>query len=422
MKRFLSLLLSLLLLLALVIPAGGMAEGTEKTVIHFWHCHSGAAAEAHEYLVNLFNASQDEIEVVLDYEANSYNDLNSKVKAAIVAKNAPEVSLAEVMTMANLAKSGVIEPLDSFINGDDSFDYGDYAEGVKANTVIDGKIYGMPYQRSTAILYFNKTMLKEAGLDENGPATFEELAEYCKALTGDGKIGMVQQLTAWIHEVLVDAFGGTMINEAQTEVTFNQPEAMQAIAFYRKGMDEGWLDMKVGGTATADARLEFQNMRSAFIIDSTGTYATYQGYAEGMGFELGACVIPGVASSAGGCNLVMLANLDEAKAQAAWTFMKFMNSYDSALYTTQTTGYLPILNSVIEGPEMAELYEEKPIFKVAAEQVQHIVSRPNNEGYTEVNTELLDVLTELVLDPTIDAQAAMDDFASQANDILASYE
>ena len=50
---------------------------------------------------------------------------------------------------------------------------------------------------------------------------------------------MVQQLTAWIHEILVDCFGGTMINEEQTEVTFNSENAMKAIEFYRNGMAEG---------------------------------------------------------------------------------------------------------------------------------------------------------------------------------------
>ncbi len=419
MKRFLNILLVLMLILTTCGTA--TAENNGKTVIHFWHCHSGAPAEAHEYLVNAFNASQDKVEVVLDYVANSYNDQNSKVKAAIMAGNAPEVSLGEVMTMSNLAKTGTIQSLDEFIAADETFKYDDYAEGVKTNTIIDGKVYGMPYQRSTAILYFNKTMLKENGLNENGPTTFEELAEFCKVLTKEGQFGMVQQLTAWIHEILVDSFGGTMINEDQSEVTFNSENAMKAIEFYRTGMTEGWLDMKVGGTATADARLEFQNMRSAFIIDSTGTLNTYQGYADGMGFELGACVMPGVASSAGGCNLVMIAGLDKEKAQAAWSFMKFMNSYEAALYTTEVTGYLPILNSLIEGEEMSKIYNEKPIYAVAAQQVQRIISRPNNEGYAEVNTELLNILTELVLDHSLDAQATMDAYAEEANEILASY-
>lgn len=212
-----------------------------------------------------------------------------------------------------------------------------------------------------------------------------------------------------------------MMDPSNTEITFNSEKAIKAMELYRQGISEGWANIKVGGTATADARLEFQNQRSGFIVESTGSLKMLMGYAEGMGFELGACMIPGENSAAGGCNLVMVNGISEEKAQAAWTFMKFMNSYESALHTTRSTGYLPILRSVIAGPEMAELYAENDIYAVAAAQTEHIRSRPVHEGYNEVNTEMLNVLTELIMDTKIDAKEALDEFAEEANEILASY-
>lgn len=420
MKRTVSLLLMLALVMSLFLGAV-QAEG-EKTVIRFWHCHSGAVAESHQYLVDKFNASQNEIEVVLEFQANNYYDLNSKVKTAITSGNAPEVSLGESMTMANLANSGAIQALDDYIANDPEFNMDDYAAGVMTNTYVNGKLYGLPYQRSTAIMYTNKTLLKAAGLDENGPKTFDELVAYCKALTKDDVVGWVQPVTTWTYEAIVNGYGGSMMNEDYTAITFNEEKALKAMELYRQGIAEGWADIKVGGTATADARLEFQNQRSGFIVESTGSLKMLMGYAEGMGFELGACMIPGENSAAGGCNLVMVSGISEEKAQAAWTFMKFMNSYESALHTTRSTGYLPILRSVIAGPEMAEMYEENIIYKVAAEQTEHILSRPVHEGYNEVNTELLNVLTELIMDTSLDAQEAMDEFAEEANAILDSYQ
>lgn len=420
MKRIVCLFLMVALIMSLSL--GVVQAESQKTVIHFWHCHSGAVADSHQYLVDQFNASQDEIEVVLEFQANNYYDLNSKVKTAMTSGNAPEVSLGETMTMANLAKSGAIQSLDEYIANDPEFNLDDYASGVLTNTSMYGHMYGLPYQRSTAIMYTNKSLLKAAGLDENGPKNIEELISYCKTLTKGDVVGWVQPITAWTYEVLVNAFGGTMINEEQTAVTFNEEKAMKAIALYRQGMEEGWADIKVGGTATADSRLEFQNQRSAFVVESTGSLKTLLGYAEGMGFELGACMIPGENSAAGGCNLVMISGISEEKAQAAWTFMKFMNSYESALHTTRATGYLPILRSVIAGPEMAEMYAENSIYAVAAAQTEHILSRPVNEGYNEVNTEILNVLTELIIDPELDAQEVMDEFAEEANEILDSYQ
>ena len=417
MKR----IVSLFLVLALMLSLSAIAVAEEKIVIHFWHCHSGAVAEAHQYLVDKFNASQDKIEVVLEFQANSYYDLNSKVKTAMTTGTAPEVSLGEAMTMANLANSGAIQALDSYIANDPEFNIDDYAAGVLTNTYVNGKLYGLPYQRSTAIMYTNKTLLKEAGLDPAGPKTFEEFVAYCKALTKDDVVAFVQPVTTWTYEAIVNGFGGSMMDADNTEITFNGENALKAMDLYRQGIAEGWADIKVGGTATADARLEFQNKRSAFIIESTGSLTMLKGYAEGMGFELGACMIPGENSAAGGCNLVMVKGISEEKAQAAWTFMKFMNNYESALHITRATGYLPILRSVIAGPEMAELYVANDIYAVAAAQTEHILSRPVHEGYNEVNTELLNVLTELIMDTELDAKEALDEFAEEANEILASY-
>mgnify|MGYP000004983778 FL=1 len=416
MKRIVSLFLMLALILSL---SAGVAE--EKTVIHFWHCHSGAVAESHQFLVDKFNASQDKIEVVLEFQANNYYDLNSKVKTAMTTGTAPEVSLGESMTMANLANTGAIQPLESYIANDPEFNLEDYAAGVMTNTYVKGKLYGLPYQRSTAIMYTNKTLLQAAGLDPAGPKTFDELIEYCKALTKNDVIGWVQPVTTWTYEAIVNGYGGSMMDPSNTEITFNSEKAIKAMELYRQGISEGWANIKVGGTATADARLEFQNQRSGFIVESTGSLKMLMGYAEGMGFELGACMIPGENSAAGGCNLVMVNGISEEKAQAAWTFMKFMNSYESALHTTRSTGYLPILRSVIAGPEMAELYAENDIYAVAAAQTEHIRSRPVHEGYNEVNTEMLNVLTELIMDTKIDAKEALDEFAEEANEILASY-
>ena len=416
MKRIVSLFLMLALILSL---SAGVAE--EKTVIHFWHCHSGAVAESHQFLVDKFNASQDKIEVVLEFQANNYYDLNSKVKTAMTTGTAPEVSLGESMTMANLANTGAIQPLESYIANDPEFNLEDYAAGVMTNTYVKGKLYGLPYQRSTAIMYTNKTLLQAAGLDPAGPKTFDELIEYCKALTKNDVIGWVQPVTTWTYEAIVNGYGGSMMDPSNTEITFNSEKAIKAMELYRQGISEGWANIKVGGTATADARLEFQNQRSGFIVESTGSLKMLMGYAEGMGFELGACMIPGENSAAGGCNLVMVNGISEEKAQAAWTFMKFMNSYESALHTTRSTGYLPILRSVIAGPEMAELYAENDIYAVAAAQPEHIRSRPVHEGYNEVNTEMLNVLTELIMDTKIDAKEALDEFAEEANEILASY-
>lgn len=46
------------------------------------------------------------------------------------------------------------------------------------DSYVDGKIYSIPFQRSTEILFYNKDAFKEVGLDpEKAPATWDELVE-----------------------------------------------------------------------------------------------------------------------------------------------------------------------------------------------------------------------------------------------------
>ena len=85
-------------------------------------------------------------------------------------------------------------PLDELIeaDGDEGKAYiDDFLPGFMEDSYVDGKIYSIPFQRSTMVLYYNKDAFKEVGLDpEAPPTTWEELAEYGQKLTNDGRYGV----------------------------------------------------------------------------------------------------------------------------------------------------------------------------------------------------------------------------------------
>ena len=62
------------------------------------------------------------------------------------------------------------------------------------NSRTGGKTWGIPFQRSTIVLYWNKELFKEAGLDpEKGPANWDQMVEYAKKLTKTDASGNVTQ-------------------------------------------------------------------------------------------------------------------------------------------------------------------------------------------------------------------------------------
>lgn len=103
-------------------PADDTKEGKEtantddgKIHITYWYAWKDKIGESKEELVKQFNESQDEIVVEAAYQG-SYDELSSKTQAAKAANNAPEIFEVEIANMYTMAKGGMIENLDPFID------------------------------------------------------------------------------------------------------------------------------------------------------------------------------------------------------------------------------------------------------------------------------------------------------------------
>ncbi|MDU2132894.1 MAG: extracellular solute-binding protein, partial [Finegoldia magna] len=144
------------------------SENTKDGKIHltYWYAWKDKIGESKEELVKQFNESQDKIVVDAEYQG-SYDDLASKTQAAKAANNAPEIFEVEIANMYTMAKGGMIENLSPFV--DDEVDIDDFNEGLMHEAYIEDNLYGLPFYRSTPIMYKNVSMLKEAGLDPEGP-------------------------------------------------------------------------------------------------------------------------------------------------------------------------------------------------------------------------------------------------------------
>src|SRR6476646_7311164 len=110
----------------------------------------------------------------------SYDDLLNKLKAGLQSKDVP--ALAQMFDLGTqvLVDLNVLTPMQTFIDKD-KFDISDYEPNVLAYYTVGGKLYGMPFNSSNPILYYNKDMLKAAGLDpEKQPRTYAEVLDATK--------------------------------------------------------------------------------------------------------------------------------------------------------------------------------------------------------------------------------------------------
>lgn len=395
------------------------ASATEdKIEIKFWYAWGDKIGENNENLVKMFNESQDKIHVTAEYQG-TYDELHAKTQAAFAAKNAPEVTMNEIASIGVFAKSGMTQDLTPFIERDD-INLDDFNPGLMGNSYVDDKLYGLPYLRSTPILYMNTTLLEEAGLDPAGPKDWAEFEEYLRALTKGETVGMTMPVDIWMYEAFVAQGEGKMLSDDASQVAFNEKAGVEALEFWKKLEKEGLIKIPGGEEAGEVKKQDFANGRSAMIFSSTADLSYNLSVAEEQGFELNTAFMPankvhGVPT--GGANLVMTAGLDEEKQNAAWEFIKWMTATEQTVYASSYTGYLPSRLSAIETEEMQNLYKEKPQFKVAVDQLQYGQARPMVEAYPEISKIIMDEISRTILED-LEPQDALDAAAEKANKLL----
>lgn len=173
------------------------AEGGSSDAMHLSFYYpvnvGGDAAKLIEKICADFNAENPDIVVDPVYTGN-YDDTVTKIQTAIQGGTPPDVFVSLATQRFTMASTGMAMPLDDLIaaDGDEGKAYiDDFLSGFMEDSYVDGKIYSIPFQRSTEILFYNKDAFKEVGLDpEKAPATWDELVEDAKLLTNENRYGV----------------------------------------------------------------------------------------------------------------------------------------------------------------------------------------------------------------------------------------
>ncbi len=392
----------------------------EKIEIKFWYAWGDKIGETNKNLAKMFNESQNKIHVTAEYQGTS-DELEAKTQAAFAAKNAPEVTLNANTSIAVFAKSGMIQDLTPFVERD-KFDLKDFNPGLMGNSYVDGKLYSLPYFRSTPILYMNASMLKEAGLNPTGPKNWAEFENYLRALTKEGKtVGMTMPVSTYMFEAFVAQGGGKILSDDKSRVAFNEKAGVEALAFWKKLKKEGLIKVPGGEDATKVKNQDFANGRAAMMFESSADLSYHLGVAKEQGFELNTAFMPSdkvQAVTSAGTNIVMISGLDKEKQNAAWEFIKWMTAKEQTVYASSHTGYLPSRFSANETEEMRALYKEKPQFKVGMDQLQYAQARPMAKAYPEIMKIISDAISRTLLKDDLAPQGALDAAAEKANQLL----
>jgi sn-glycerol 3-phosphate transport system substrate-binding protein len=410
--------------------------------IEFWHAMSGDRIALIEDIVSDFEEAYPDITVNAQY-SGSYPETLNKLIAAVQSGNAPHiVQIYEIGTRL-MIDSGVIVPVQDLLDQDDSYDVGVLLEPILNYYKVDGKLYSMPFNSSTALLYYNKTLFEEAGLDPNRPPqTYEELLEYSRILTKKDSRGNTVQygLTwpthSWIIEQLMAAADAPLVNNDNgrtaraTEAVFNSEAGLKIFELFDQLNKEGL----ILNTAREDWNAAGQNFvsgRAAMNFFSTSDVKVFQEGLESNGYELGTAFlpVPDISVSGGpvigGASLWLIDGHTDEETKAAWEFLKFVNREDQQIRWHQGTGYFPVRKDAIQRLHYEEFYAENPNYFTSLLQLL-LAKRDFNSagaviGVFPETRETIEIAYERMVDGQMTPEEALSWAESRVTELIQEY-
>lgn len=412
---------------AAATPGNVSPEG--RTVVRFWYGLGGQIGEVIVEQINKYNASQDKIFVEGVFQ-QSYNGVQEKFQAALVAGDVPEIVQIEIHGTPKFASAGALTPLEPFYANDASFNAEDLVPAGLLNQRWDGQVYAMPINRSTPVLYYNKVLFREAGLDpEQPPTTWQEFREMSakiaalKTPAGEEVYGFLAGPSWWYFEAMIWGNGGEIMNADLTDVTFAEQGAAP-LQIWTDMIHQDQSARLLTGDKAYDQTLElFANNRGGMMFQSTASLGGVTRAIEAAGnqVELMTAFVPHMegfdtAVPTGGAAAAIPAAVPDDKKAAAWEFIKWWISTEENAYWSSKTGYWPVRYSSIKLLEEQGYYAEKPYFYTTIEQLAFAREAPLTPFWPAISKEIQSAMEESMLNnvPALDALKAAEERARDA--------
>jgi sn-glycerol 3-phosphate transport system substrate-binding protein len=362
--------------------------------------------------------------------AGTYQETIVKALTAHKSGEPPTTAILLSTDMFTLIDEDAIVPFDAHAKGaEDQAWMKSFFPGFMKNSQTGGKTWGIPFQRSTIVLYWNKEAFREAGFDPNRPpATWAEQVEYARKLTRRDAAGNVTQwglqvpssgFPYWLFQGFTTQNDVLLMNEAGTQTYYDKPAVIEALQYWvdlsgrHKVMAPGVIEW---GTTPKD----FFEKKTAMMWTTTGNLTNVRNNAK---FEFGVAMLPAGkrrGSPTGGGNFYLFKKAAPAQQLAALKFARWMTSPERAAQWGIDTGYVAVRPDAWQTPAMKKYVDGFPAAAVARDQLPHAVAELSTHENQRVTKALNDGLQAALTGAKTPAQA-MKDAQAEAERILKFY-
>ncbi len=333
-----------LLIVAVSLFAFNCGETTHnKTELVVWGMSEGEFMIGTYAAIDAFEQTHPDIKIITSPAGR--NGGPQKLMTAIVGGVPPDVMFQDRFTIGGWASHDAFMPLNSFIQSDANSSTklipNDFYSSTWNEATYKGKVYAIPYDVDVRVLYYNKTILRNAGfVDSQGkvipPKTWSDLYRYNKKLTiinnhgGFERVGLIPLYGPATFYLFAVQNGGKLLSEDGKTCTMTDPKIVEALSWLTHYYDAMGGRDKVEGfmhSFLSDANDPFFTGQVAMTLNGNWDLGDIARYEPGMDFGVIPAPVPAgkkYVTWSGGFSLAIPAGAKHPK--LAWEFIKWMSS------------------------------------------------------------------------------------------------
>ena len=397
-------------LFAVAAGAPAVAEAKTDLTMYYPIAVGGPLTKIVDGMVADFMKENPDINVSAIYAGN-YNDARIKALAALNSGDPAQLSVMFSIDLYELIEQDAIVAFDDVVSTDEEKAWlKSFYPTLMENGVTGGKTWGIPFQRSTIVMYYNKDAFRAAGLDpDQPPATWDELVAAGKKLTkSDGsQWGVMIPSTGypyWMFGALAMQNDQVLMNAAGDKTNFDAPATIEALEFW-KDLGAKHKVMPQGTIEWGTLRQNFLEGRTAIMWHSTGNLTTVK---KNAAFDFGVAMLPANkrrGTPTGGGNFYIFKKTTPEERTAAMKLIKFMTSPEHSADWSIETGYMGVSPAAYETQKLQEYVKGFPYAAVARDQLEFATAELSTYQTGRVRKALDDAIQAALTDAKSPADA-----------------
>jgi len=411
----------------LITRTSAFAAEPVKLQMYYPIAVGGKISHTVDTLVEDFQKTHPDISIQPVYTGD-YATTVTKALTAFRGGNAPQMAVIGDIEAYSLIDAGAIVPVSDLANDAEGKKWidGFYPAFIRH---IQDKVWSIPFQRSTVVLYWNKQAFEKAGLNgDTPPANWQQVVDFGKKLVvRDGndvkQWGIEIPSTPngyWNFQGIAATNGSHLDNGKGTAVTFDTPANVEALQWLTDLAQKDAVSPK-GAIAWGTTPQDFIDGKTAMMVTTTGNLTTVRDNAK---FPFGVAMLPEKTqrgSPTGGGNLYVFKNATPEQQKAAMEFIRWVSAPEQAARWSIATGYVATSPAAWETPVMQDYVKQVPQALVAREQLKY--SQPELSTYNSVQIqELMNHAIEAAVTQAKTPADALSSAQKQADRLLKPYQ